>query len=516
MSLRWSLLLVPLYLLFVNLDHVALWDDEAQTATFARNYNQTHQLTGWNGHNLYAYRNGTLLRADLSTIQPPLDIIVTALSFRWWGESRRTARVLFAVAGLVSWVLLFAWTKTWSAGGSVFVYWATLAYGCSVAFIINARQCRYYGLCLMFGTALLWLVGIGSAHKRRWPWAVFPVAFLGLYLSNYLVGVAWLLALVLVGGVFHRERVGQNRVWVSMSVLTSLIMAVSHAVYFRIWDRADIIYSDSWLHRRLHHLWNYPRDIIYFLPLTLAVVVWALAHRHGQAKVKWVLALLVANAAFLALLTPQPGDSPYSDIRFMVLAIPLSAYAMGYLLVCLERRARWLAWLVFGIATTTNVFALGYTRQHFQWTLPQLGVSLHREYPTSIAMSADYLKLHAQSGDTFLAAPDHFNYPLAYLLPQLVNCCTLDQHTPLKSARKLTAPLFKEENEPRWLILFERLDHTLAVLREFSDRGLHYELVKSLNVYWDQTQRPEPMFHRFLPVVDFDRARSGVYIYRKR
>jgi len=41
-----------------------------------------------------------------------------------------------------------------------------------------------------------------------------------------------------------------------------------------------------------------------------------------------------------------------------------------------------------------------------------------------------------------------------------------------------------------------------------------YGLVKTLDVYWFDTSRPEP-YHSFGPIVDFDRRFEAVYIFRR-
>jgi len=99
------LLVVSSYLTLTGLDNAAFWDDEAQTAIFARNLLTHGELTGWDGRNLYTYRNGSLLNDELNIINPPLDILVCALSFRIFGPSTWSGRIFFALMGLLSFVI---------------------------------------------------------------------------------------------------------------------------------------------------------------------------------------------------------------------------------------------------------------------------------------------------------------------------------------------------------------------------------------------------------------------------
>ncbi|MBI1861000.1 MAG: hypothetical protein HYR96_08785 [Deltaproteobacteria bacterium] len=508
MQIRWLLLLVPVYLLFAHLDHVAFWDDEAQTALLARNLNETGHLTGWNGRNLFAYRNGTLLADDFSVRQPPLDIIVTAFSFRFWNESVTSGRVPFALAGLLSLLLLFLSArverKEWD-----FAFWSVATYGLSVAFILNVRQCRYYGLCLLFGVAARLLLLIWRERGDRWPLFLFPFAIALLYSANYLIAVAWMVALVPL--ILRRGDRGGLCAW----VVALAIMAI-HAVNYQIWARVDIPYDDTWIHRRLHHLWIYPRDLVYFLPLPLLIWGALLFRRERDPVWRRNLLCLFLNAVTLSIFTPQPGDSTFSDVRFSVLSIPLATTCLGRFFEGLASRQVVYGWAIFFLATLSNIFLVGYTRRPFELTLPALAQSIQTHYTTSLEEAVAFLRREAKPGDTVLAVPEHFNYPITYALPELVNCCTLDKNTPLRTALNLKVPLGKEDNAPDWLILFEKAPHTLAELERFEARGVRYEEVGKLRVFWELTQRPEPMWHLYFPKTDFDPAREGVYIYRRR
>src|SRR5258708_31708382 len=74
------LVAVSATLALTRLDNAALWDDEAQVAIIARNVVHTGHLTGWDGRNLFAYHNGTLLDNQFRPINPPLDFLITAAS----------------------------------------------------------------------------------------------------------------------------------------------------------------------------------------------------------------------------------------------------------------------------------------------------------------------------------------------------------------------------------------------------------------------------------------------------
>ena len=70
------------YVSLVQLGNTYFWDDEAHVGIIAKNYLATGGLTGWDGRNLLAFRNGSLLDNHLRIINPPLEYVVTAASFR--------------------------------------------------------------------------------------------------------------------------------------------------------------------------------------------------------------------------------------------------------------------------------------------------------------------------------------------------------------------------------------------------------------------------------------------------
>ena len=74
--------IVCCYLSLSRLGDTYFWDDEAQVGIIAKNLADQGKLTGWDGRNLYAYRNGTLLDEDLRPINPPLDYLLAAASLQ--------------------------------------------------------------------------------------------------------------------------------------------------------------------------------------------------------------------------------------------------------------------------------------------------------------------------------------------------------------------------------------------------------------------------------------------------
>jgi hypothetical protein len=151
---------------------------------------------------------------------------------------------------------------------------------------------------------------------------------------------------------------------------------------------------------------------------------------------------------------------------------------------------------------------------------------VHQPYPTAYSEVIRFLDSRAEPDERVLAVPDHMNYPLMfYRGDRLRFACLLNRRTHLSQQiiRDLPAPLLAEENFPDWLIAFGNrplADKSLRYYsRPHSDKGQRveysYQLVATLDVFFEQTQRPEIPWHSFGPNRRFNRATEAVYIYRR-
>lgn len=288
----------------------------------------------------------------------------------------------------------------------------------------------------------------------------------------------------------------------------SLVVMVVHALLFRIWDRHDIDYDSPWLFRTLHHLWHYPRDLVYFCPTTLiiATLIWNRL-RFRNPNLTYVLFLFFGNAIFIALFTPQPGNATHSDIRFSIMSLPWGAVVVGVLASWVLEIHRYLAVTFLFLVLTTNIFIQGYTRAKPQFTFSALIISLSRHYLTGTEEAAAYIRGHLKEGETVLATPDHFTYPLS-LYSGATTCCVLDD---LSRIPRRGLPLRLFSCSPNWVVLFEKAPHTKAVFEKLEGQ---YVWVHTTESYFDQTQRPEPFEHSFLPRKAMN-LQERVFIYRR-
>jgi hypothetical protein len=96
-------------------------------------------------------------------------------------------------------------------------------------------------------------------------------------------------------------------------------------------------------------------------------------------------------------------------------------------------------------------------------------------------------------------------------------------HLSIDTVRALPAPLLFEENFPDWYVSFGTWPMTKRDLRFFSrphvENGRRiaysYRLFRTLDVFYEQTHRPEIPWHSFGPHRNFNRSKNAVYIYRR-
>ncbi|KKK50595.1 hypothetical protein LCGC14_3123450, partial [marine sediment metagenome] len=196
------ILVASSYLALTGLDSTYFWDDEARTAINAKNFLASGQLTGWDGRNLIAYKNGALLDRELKVINPALDNLVTALSFRVFGVSTWAARFPFAIAGLTT-LLVFALILREEFGTESWLWvYALGSLALSVAFLLFIRQCRYYALALMFSSLAYYAYRKCLATRHLLWFIIVGISSILLFFSNYLVGGAFLVSLAILHLVF--------------------------------------------------------------------------------------------------------------------------------------------------------------------------------------------------------------------------------------------------------------------------------------------------------------------------
>ncbi|MDZ7639742.1 MAG: glycosyltransferase family 39 protein [Bryobacterales bacterium] len=349
------LLLICVFALFWRLDATYLWRDEATTANWARIMVRNHSLVPlvFDGKTLVAQGfDAHDFNEHLTPgMQGWLQFYVTAISFQLFGVSTFTARLPFAIVGLLAAGVLWLIGRRLYPRGNLALFFPLLAIS-SIWFLTAFRQARYYGLVFLFGALLLYeflrylqdrdLVNRISWYLRISAWSS------GIYLSNYL-GFAGMYTALCIYVLLLADRKLFFR-WTTMTVILAVLFGAEFfAFHFDFasswgsapqpWENPDWTLWDKLVRaRNLHSDENFR-----MLPLLFLIPgLFYLFHRRQLGSedqtgysVPWWTIVLTFSLAFLAFFAKGTAALTWLSIA---LTFALTAVALRVFL-SLRRRA---------------------------------------------------------------------------------------------------------------------------------------------------------------------------------
>jgi hypothetical protein len=386
-----TLLAAPL--LLVDLGSPALWEDEAETALVAR----VAQITGmpgpWDGVHLVTQQEGLdalMVPADSTsrvdagdslrprwiwTWHPWLQHYLAAASFAVFGPSAWAARLPFALVGLASVPLFFAWrVAVWRDRPERLrlAMGAGLLYVLSITFLLFSRQCRYYPLLFLGAIVSLWCYqhlcrtsvwngeydDESEARGRVAPAAGVGIGLAVVFYANPLSGLAFAAGLVLHAGLTWRllsERRGAGDVLrrrVGPFLAGLALFVVLAAPWIGLTALSDVRGPTRGLAATLllgiSQLWRFQYVV---LPAVLWPALGWLAWRDRRVRGEIVLLATVS----LSLLVLVPFLAPMGTARYLLPAFPLAVAAVAELLARLATQSAAVAVGLGLILVATNI-----------------------------------------------------------------------------------------------------------------------------------------------------------------
>jgi hypothetical protein len=531
------------------LDLTYFWDDEAFVGIMAKNFLKTGTLTAWDGRNLAAYVDGHELTNDLISINPPLDNLVAAVSFRIFGASSWAGRLPFALFGLAS-IIMFSLILRQDTEKDPWLWFYVLgSYAYSLGFLLNVRQCRYYALSLFFSLLTLFLYRQCVDRKNVLYFISLAVSAVLLFYSNFLVAFAFLCSIGLLHLLFYRNRFQLND-WlkVGLGIGIFALLTVPYMFYIRIWAHSD--YSGiGGIPLVLRNLWYQNAIGRLPWPVVPALVYFMISDRKaGNGKHRLILHWAVLSVCNIVLISLLSNLSAFFAERYLIMSLPLLTGLTGICLRYVHKRNAILAFSLFIVILTTNILSaapfgskisyLNLPGVHdfrnknpfewqFEWRLPAYINEIQSDYPTAEESVSRFLNTYAAQDDLVYSPSAYRLFSLIFYNGDKVRiCCLLDQNTPLPldKLENLNAPLFFEKNFPNWLIVYGYFPDAERLLSFFSrphkdgnqTRHFSYRHVSTLNVFWYYTHRPELAVHRFGPYTQFDASRGeAVYMFQR-
>ncbi len=515
-------------LAFAGLTNHLFWDDEANTAIFARNLIQHGELTAWDGTNLVAFRNGAELDENLINVfMPPLQYYVTAVSFALFGESTFTARAPFVILGLITIVMLFFLCRR-LFGGNIIGSIACFVLASNVQYLLYIRNCRYYALGALFTVTLFYFFTRHEKGKQTLPWASHlgvTLSVVALFLTSYFNAVAAVLflpLLMLLHGFRDRARLGL----LCNAIVSAGAMGIYSIAVRNPFDSHQIGGDElGLLENALGLLSYYVRDIGFFeffpvlvIPILILPFVWKrlVSMRGFVLRALLLLGLFVIYFVVVALFSPQefqadyriiePGQVNFADMRYLVPLIPIGAICTAVTIATMWRMSRWVGALMVLILLFSNTLYLGSMNIHdltlkpkgVQCTLCRYVGEAFNDYDTSTETIIEYLRTE-EPGTSVVILPSYLMFSPMFYLDHLHYSKLITVDTPLTTEKRALLPSYvlrKFRSDPPDIVIAKRLPNG-SKGRSMKVYGVMYRKKAVIPYLSMDSARPEIPWHGF-------------------
>lgn len=205
------------WLLFANLSEQALWNDEGFTASISRNTLKYGYPSSFDGLN-YLYPDSPEFNwpgTYICRVDPWFPIYITALSFKLFGVSTWSARIVFAAAGFFALIILYTFCIRFLRAKSIGLL-SVLLLATSAPFLLHARQARYYGIVILLCLIIFYSYYRIIEGRKGYLWLGIACALLSLSHHGSFVpifGSVWIMALFI-----DRDKI-QWKSFIAMSII---------------------------------------------------------------------------------------------------------------------------------------------------------------------------------------------------------------------------------------------------------------------------------------------------------
>jgi len=338
------------FLLLWGLADKYLWQDEAQTAVLATRMLRFGRPLAYDGLNLvtvdifaaedirtisqrttspraaidYYVGRGDFKSDTVWKFHPWGQFIVAAASFKMLGQTTIAARLPFALAGILTVLLLYRWVEA-RFGSPLMAQLAAVFLVFNAYWILHMRQCRYYSLSSLF--LVLTLMSY-SLWQRRGLWGA--VAFITAAWCWFEVdyGTVWPVLGVLFVDALLADR---RNLWRPVLVGAALAASIAPFIYYYgLWGRLAA-QEGAWPTRFRHTVFNL-NEYVVPLPMALAAVA-LVAWRWKALPAAERRLLAIACGIMFALAIWVPSVAPGAYLRYVIIATPVACLLSAWVLV---------------------------------------------------------------------------------------------------------------------------------------------------------------------------------------
>jgi hypothetical protein len=236
-------------------------------------------------------------------------------------------------------------------------------------------------------------------------------------------------------------------------------------------------------------------------------------------KSNWLLRAPMALVVYLGVLAlalaAQATDAGSAEIRYLAPLLPL-CIGIGILAVwAMQGWKRSLLIAALGIAALSMVLQPipDGNQPVFGSTAWMYYHELCRPQQEPYTPVAQWINAHVAAGESIYVQPDYMCYPLMFQASKAVYAWQLTD-PPKPEFANLPAIHFQDRGVPDYMIGFgpwtKEIKKAQAAL---ASRGVRYEPIGTIQVYWKDLFRPERIWRSFVTV----RPKAGeeIYIYRR-
>ena len=495
-------LIVAAFLLFWNLGHYSLWEDEALTALSARGIVRTGDTHAMVDGNLVAFQNGLYLHNLRERAASPLPAYATALSFLCFGENEWAARFPFALAGLLSAAVLLLWAARGGGGISRLLLVSILMLG-NASFFLYFRQCRHYGFAMLFTLLVFYLYCHWDGKDRKR--AVFlSLSLLGLMCSHYITWAGAAVALALDYALWRRKEAPLN---MGGWLVVVIPQAAGILLLWLCWNPMSTglgSLSKNGVFGVLKLFFLYVRDMnraeFYsaFLMLVTLGLGWH-ARKKGLGRAALAVLVMLAVAAFLSLQNAKAAGNAELGHVTALIALCLLIQARGIILLCGDRTVACVcvAFLVAfsnfgngGMFFPEGVRSTGYL--HARELVNPPGTDSFRPV-------AEWINKNIPLGALVYVEPNASIYPLMFQANRVFYCWQLEDRS-REQFKELPPVFFKGESVPDFFVVAgPYVQRAGEIVRKYFAPGVVYNEVARLDAPLYGMHRPEVFTRTFMP-----------------
>jgi hypothetical protein len=523
---------VHLALSLFHLNHTTMWDDEASVVWFAKNYNKYHQIVGYDGSNIFSYRNGQLINDQLVYNNPPLDIYYTSYIIKYIGDDDFTVRMAFLVLGWIALIFYLLGFKILLKKDPKWFVYSSVLLLLSVNYLLIEANSRYYSLNFLFGAISLWAtLKITHFPMRRMGGKVFFLivqltAIYFLFLSHYLAGLCWWLMCFFILLQHKQVKISlkDKFTWIAFVLNTALlIITAKYFIAHQALNRPDMLNEDSlfvkyfkllgWLLNDLNRANIIP---LWSVLLFIFLAVFKRKALNPEFRKMALFSLVFIGASYL--LNPQSTSrSTCFDLRYIYPIIPILYMWVGYLFKLLHENFNkgkyWALVLVFIYINSTILCYIPESTPP-RLLLPNFIKERIQPYPTAYSASIDYINKNFTSRKKILTIPGFHNTVFLRYVPDKIEITnTLDEQTPLSKSKIDSLGmgcLFIGRCKPEYIFLFGNYGDLNAYPYSPKD----YKYIDTIPVFASgiDITRPELFWHSFGPKTDINLQKDALYI----